>query len=162
MKSLWHKIKILFVIIVASAMSYGLFQLSTMADNNLLTKAKHERPLNRIKAVFEPQTGPDPIPFLEEGSRGNDELATGTYKTKAAVLIVDPDSPEIDNSDYVWMQGRIKACHPTMKDELREALANDGVIRKNEYKFILHEQCNTFTEAQDAGAKNELKKFLAQ
>lgn len=82
------------------------------------------------------------------------------YKADRSTLIIDPDSPEIANSNYSWLKNKVdRMSYPNIKKDLREALTNDGVIRQNEYNTIINRTVD-YNESQDAGAKAELKESL--
>ena len=148
------KIKTFLILVLLCAVCFLLFQGSTFLDSKLENK-----PTSWVEKV------PDTIapasantPTVEEYKTA---IETGMYKTEAVVMPLDDSSPEIVNTDYSWLQSAVKRCHPLMKGELKSAIANDGIIRQNEYRAIMN-RCVEYNEQESAGDKAELKRFLAE
>ena len=74
-------------------------------------------------------------------------------------FVINTDEPEISNTKYRTLRNWAKDDYPGIKDDIATALANDGMIRHDEYMQILTFS-NAFSEAMEKGAKDELKEFL--
>lgn len=87
------------------------------------------------------------------------ERINNTFTVAEVELIIDPDSPEIDNSDYSWLRNTTSVCGPVRKNNMRLAMNNDSVIRKDEYSVIMT-ACTVYIESSKIAAKQDLREFL--
>jgi hypothetical protein len=84
-----------------------------------------------------------------------------TWEADTSTMLVDPDSPEINNINYDWLKRMADRAYLGYKADLKEAFNNDGIIRENEYYMLLG-RVNDYHNAQESQAKKSLKEFLAE
>ena len=152
------KIKTLAILILMGVIAFLLFQGSTFLDSKLENKPSQwvqDKPvIAPVTKTPEEATVAEAIAHVAEQKEETKSVSLGQL-----TFVINANEPEISNSKYRSLRSWAKDDYPGIKDDIAAALANDGMIRQDEFMQILTFS-NAFSEAMEKGAKDELKEFL--
>jgi len=160
------KIKTILILILMGAVAYLLFQGSTFLDSKLENKPS---PWVQTETDTLAPVSAQPLSTVADEADAVVKEARAhiaeTQEESAPVsrgpltFTVDIEQPEITNSNYRSLKSWADDDYPGIKDDIKAALANDGMVRNDEYMQIIR-YSNQWTESQQSGAKRSLMDFI--